>query len=168
MYEIVKRKLSELIHANYNPRKDLGEDDPEYHKIKRSIEEFGYVDLIIINADNTIVGGHQRATVLEGLGYDEIEVVQVSLDKEKEKLLNIALNKITGEWDIPALKDLLQDLDTGEFDVTLTGFDVNELEYLMTENADVDIDSFFQDKPTDKQKEPEQVRCPHCGEWFDK
>ena len=57
----------------------------------------------------------------------------VDLDKQKEKMLNIALNKISGDWDRPRLKDLLEELDSGEFDVNLTGFDEKEIETLMTQ-----------------------------------
>lgn len=122
-----KRKLNELVAADYNPRKALTPEDSEYQKIKRSIEEFGYVDPIIINEDGTIIGGHQRCTVLKDLGYEEVDVVVVSLDKQREKALNIALNKITGEWDELKLKDLLLDLDLGDYDISLTGFESEEL-----------------------------------------
>lgn len=122
-----RRKLSDLKVADYNPRKALTPEDSEYQKIKRSIEEFGYVDPIIINEDGTIIGGHQRCTVLKDLGYEEVDVVVVSLDKQREKALNIALNKITGEWDELKLKDLLLDLDLGDYDISLTGFESEEL-----------------------------------------
>jgi DNA (cytosine-5-)-methyltransferase len=126
-----KRKLKELVAADYNPRKALTPEDSEYQKIKRSIEEFGYVDPIIINEDGTIIGGHQRCTVLKDLGYEEVDVVVVSLDKQREKALNIALNKITGEWDELKLKDLLIDLDLGDYDISLTGFEQEDLAELV-------------------------------------
>nr|DAI56643.1 MAG TPA: adenine specific DNA methyltransferase [Caudoviricetes sp.] len=126
-----RRKLSDLKAADYNPRKALTPEDSEYQKIKRSIEEFGYVDPIIINEDGTIIGGHQRCTVLKDLGYEEVDVVVVSLDKQREKALNIALNKITGEWDELKLKDLLLDLDLGDYDISLTGFESEELTNLV-------------------------------------
>ena len=126
-----KRKLNELVAADYNPRKALTPEDSEYQKIKRSIEEFGYVDPIIINEDGTIIGGHQRCTVLKNLGYEEVDVVVVSLDKQREKALNIALNKITGEWDELKLKDLLLDLDLGDYDISLTGFEQEDLAELV-------------------------------------
>lgn len=126
-----KRKLNELVAADYNPRKALTPEDSEYQKIKRSIEEFGYVDPIIINEDGTIIGGHQRCTVLKDLGYEEVDVVVVSLDKQREKALNIALNKITGEWDELKLKDLLLDLDLGDYDISLTRFEQEDLAELV-------------------------------------
>lgn len=126
-----RRKLSELFPADYNPRKALTPEDEEYQKIKRSIDKFGYVDPVIINTDGTIIGGHQRCTVLADLGYTEIDVIVVNLNKEDEKALNIALNKITGEWDQVKLKDLLLELDLGDYDITLTGFNNQELEDLV-------------------------------------
>lgn len=126
-----RRKLADLKAAEYNPRKALTPDDAEYQKIKRSIEEFGYVDPIIINEDGTIIGGHQRSAVLMDLGYEEVDVVVVSLDKQREKALNIALNKITGERDELKLKDLLLDLDLGDYDISLTGFEQADLTELV-------------------------------------
>lgn len=130
-----RRKLADLKAAEYNPRKALTPDDAEYQKIKRSIEEFGYVDPIIINEDGTIIGGHQRSTVLMDLGYEEVDVVVVDLDKQREKALNIALNKITGEWDELKLKDLLLDLDLGDYDISLTGFEQADLTELVDKLA---------------------------------
>lgn len=131
--EFKKVFLSELIPAGYNPRKNLKSGDPEYERIKRSISEFGYVDPVIINSDNTVIGGHQRLNVLKDLGHTQIDVVVVDLPKGKEKALNIALNKITGEWDNGMLTNLLSELkDDGE-DISLTGFDDKEFERLLNE-----------------------------------
>lgn len=128
---IEKRSIKDLKPAEYNPRKALTPDDAEYQKIKRSIEKFGYIDPIIINKDGTIIGGHQRHTVLSDLGHTEVDVVVVDLNKEDEKALNVALNKISGEWDELKLKDLLVELDLGDYDISLTGFDTHELEELI-------------------------------------
>lgn len=152
-----RRRLQSLIAAEYNPRRALTPEDSEYQKIKRSIEEFGYVDPIIINDDGTIIGGHQRCTVLMDLGWDEAEVVVVSLDKQKEKALNIALNKITGEWDELKLKDLLLDLDLGDYDITLTGFDQDDLTELVDSLAvepDATDDGFDTDTALEDIVEP--------------
>src|SRR5690606_17164928 len=67
------------------------------------------------------------------MGMSEVDCVLVDLDDAKEKALNLALNKIQGDWDDLKLKDLLQELDTGEFDLELTGFDMDEIEELMTQ-----------------------------------
>ena len=129
--ELIKYKIEELKRAEYNPRKELTPEDKEYQKIKKSIEEFGYVEPIIINKDKTIIGGHQRLSVLKDLGYNEVDCIEVELDKTKEKALNIALNKITGEWDYGKLGDLLLELDAENFDLELTGFEDFEIEGIM-------------------------------------
>ena len=126
--EFVKVKIEDLKPAEYNPRKALTPVDKEYQEIKKSIQEFGYVDPILINADGTIIGGHQRYTVLKDLGYTEVEVTRVNLTKDKEKALNVALNKITGRWDSKLLKNLLTDLNEKKFDLSLTGFQPSTLQ----------------------------------------
>ena len=112
------RKTAELkilpVHvlkpAAYNPRKKLKPGDKEYEKIRQSIEEFGFADPLVVNADMTIIGGHQRLTVAVDLGYTEVPCAVVDVDKVREKALNIALNKITGTWDDNLLAELLQDI----------------------------------------------------------
>jgi len=135
--DIQEMKIDDLIPADYNPRKDLKPGDKEYEKLRRSIQEFGYVDTVIWNEHTgNIVGGHQRLKVMKELGFQEVTVSVVDLDEQKEKALNIALNKIEGDWDKGLLKDLLQDIDTGDFDMSLTGFDNDELEKLMTDGEE--------------------------------
>lgn len=168
---IEKRKIDELIPAIYNPRKDLTINDAEYKKIKRSIETFGYVDPIIVNErTGVIVGGHQRLKVLKDLGYEEIEVSVVNLDEKQEKALNIALNKISGEWDFELLKDLLEELDDGSFDVELTGFDMDELEKLMTQyHVEDDEQSPDDFEVIDDEDIETEYKCPRCSyEWSGK
>ena len=131
--QIEKIEISKLSPAKYNPRKDLKPGDAEYEKLKRSIEEFGYVEPIIWNKKTgNIIGGHQRFKLLKLMGYTEIECVVLALDKLKEKALNVALNKIGGEFDIPLLTDLLKDLSDNDFDATLTGFDLTEIDELFS------------------------------------
>lgn len=134
-----KRDVNILTPADYNPRKDLQPGDKEYEKIKNSINEFGYVDPIIINTDDTIIGGHQRLKVLKDLGFTEVDCVVVEVDKTKEKALNIALNKISGSWDVALLKDLIDDLKDSNFDIEFTGFEPPELDELFNQLHDKDI-----------------------------
>lgn len=129
--QIKKKKLVDLIPADYNPRKDLQPGDAEYEKLKRSVETFGYVEPIIWNEQTgRIVGGHQRLKVMQDLGYQEIECVIIDIDEAQEKALNVALNKISGSWDEDKLMTLITDLEGSDFDVSLTGFDVAELDEL--------------------------------------
>ena len=109
---VIERKhTAELLPADYNPRKDLKPGDAEYEKLKRSIEQFGYVEPVIWNkTTGFVVGGHQRLKVLLDMGITEVECVVVEMDAETEKALNIALNKISGEWDKDKLALLIADL----------------------------------------------------------
>ena len=126
--EIVKMKLSELNPAEYNPRKALKPGDPAYEKLKASILSFGNVEPIVWNrSTGNVVGGHQRLRVLLDLGVTESEVSVVELSEVDERRLNIALNKITGEWDDEKLTSLLAELTAGGADVYPTGFDEQEL-----------------------------------------
>jgi len=162
---IQKVPIEKLNPAKYNPRKDLQPGDPEYEKLKRSIEEFGYVEPIVWNKrTGNVVGGHQRLKILKELGRTEIEVTVVDLDEIKEKTLNLALNKISGDWDLPLLKDLLQELDTGDFNIEITGFGEEEIERLMTQFAPIDIDDADDDGGQNKQLHI----CPKCGFEFEK
>ena len=138
--DIQKIAIDKINHAKYNPRKNLKPGDAEYEKLKRSIEEFGYVEPVIWNKKTgNICGGHQRFKILTALGYKEVDCVVVEMNEDKEKALNIALNKVSGDWDVPLLTDLLKDLDTSGFDVSLTGFDIAELNELLDSSQDMNI-----------------------------
>lgn len=131
--------------AAYNPHKKLKAGDKEYEKIKNSILEFGYVEPIIVNYDMTVIGGHQRLTVLKDLGYTEVQCVVVHIeDEHKVKALNVALNKITGAWNEQLLADLLVDLQSVDFNTDLTGFEPPEIEQLFSKvhNKDIKEDDF--------------------------
>ena len=132
---IEKKNTAELLPAEYNPRKDLKPGDSEYEKLKRSIEQFGYVEPVIWNkTTGRVVGGHQRLKVLIDMGITEVDCVVVELSEEKEKALNIALNKISGEWDKEKLALLITDLQGADFDVSLTGFEPAELDDLFKDS----------------------------------
>jgi DNA modification methylase len=136
---IRKVPVTDINPAEYNPRKDLKPGDPAYEKLKRSMSEFGYVEPIIWNEETgNIVGGHQRYKVLVAEGHREVECVIVKMSPEREKALNVALNKVTGDWEFEALADLIKDLEAQDFDVTLTGFDAAEIEDLFSQVHDKD------------------------------
>lgn len=137
--EIKELPLKELKPAAYNPRKKLKKGDKEYEKIKQSLLKFGYVDPIIVNEDLTVIGGHQRLTVLKDLDYETAKCVIVKLSKEDEKALNIALNKITGQWDDALLADLLLDLQESDFNLDLTGFEPPEIDDILSNVHDKEL-----------------------------
>lgn len=153
-----RRILSDLKPAEYNPRIPLRPEDKEYQDIKRSIEDNGYLDPIVINYDGTIIKGHQRRTVMMDLGIKEAEVVVLEIrDKGKEKQANIALNKITGRWDDLKLKDLLLDLELNDYDLESTGFTVDELDDLcvsLEKDMEAEEDDFDPEEEYNEIEEP--------------
>ena len=137
--EIIKKKISEMNLAEYNPRVTLQPGDEEYETIKRSIEKYGLVQPIVWNRrTNTVVGGHQRLRVLSDMGIQEADVSVVDLDSIAEKQLNIALNKVEGKWDDRKLSEIL--LELGD-DAVQTGFTLPEIEVLQN-----DLQTFFDDE----------------------
>ena len=148
-------KLSELNPAKYNPRKELKPGDKEFEKLKNSIENFGYVELIVVNEgnNNTVISGHQRLNVLKHIGKTEAECVVVNLDEASEKALNIAMNKVTGEWNETMLADLIADLQSVNYDLDLTGFEAPEIDMLFSKVHDKNVkeDNFDTEKALEEQ-----------------
>lgn len=144
---IERKSIYDLQAAPYNPREDLLPGDAEYEKLLRSVREFGYVEPIIWNeCTGYVVGGHQRLKVLRQLGETEIDCVIVDLPEEQEKALNIALNKISGNWDKEKLNVLLEDLQNTDIDMTLTGFSSAELDKVFVSQVEDDEDGYFGDE----------------------
>ncbi|MDR1693380.1 MAG: DNA modification methylase [Oscillospiraceae bacterium] len=160
--EIIVKKLSELNPAAYNPRKALSPGDAEYEQIKNSILRFGMVEPIVWNRrTGNVVGGHQRLTVLRHLGHETVEVSAIDVPEAQEKALNVALNKISGEWDEEKLAALLDELsaDADEALLSLTGFAEEELAEILaagnvfsppedsglTEDAGFDVETALED-----------------------
>lgn len=163
--ETAKLKIDDLIPDSRNPRKDLRPGDDEYEALRRSIEEFGYVSPVIINKrNNLVIGGHQRLKVLKELGFDEIDVVFVDLDDEKaEMLLNISLNKISGEFDMEKLSEVIKDIQEDGYDATLTGFSMDDIDGLIG-SFDPLADDDSEDVADDSEAEESEpmVVCPKC------
>lgn len=133
--EIRRVPVGRLNPAAYNPRKDLSPNDPAYKKLARSMGQFGYVEPIVWNErTGNVIGGHQRLKVLMNEGHREIDVSVVNLSETDEKALNVALNKISGEWDMEKLHEIMLEF-SGEIDVTVTGFDLTEIDEIFTAAA---------------------------------
>ena len=117
--------VSNLIFAEYNPR-ELTKD--QHQDLKDSITRFGFVDPLIVNTHkerkNILVGGHQRLKIAKELGYKDVPCVEVDLTPDKEKELNVRLNKNTGQWDWDALANYF---DVGE--LLKWGFSEDELQF---------------------------------------
>ncbi len=135
-------KIAQLNAAPYNPRVELAPGMPEWEKLERSITEIGYVVPIVWNKrTGNVVGGHQRLAVMKHLGYDTIPCSVVDLDETDEKLLNVALNKIKGQWDYEKLEAILKDFD---YEVAaLSGFSEDEIAVILANNSDLIDDSDF-------------------------
>jgi hypothetical protein len=133
--------ISKISLAAYNPRKDLKPGDPEYESIKRTLETFGVVAPLVWNErTGNLVGGHQRFKILKADGAKKVRVRVVDLPPAKEKALNIALNKVSGAWDNKKLASMLVELDDGDLDVTLTGFDLDEIKELVDDDAGAGVE----------------------------
>ena len=157
--ELKEIRITDIVPSHYNPRKI---SNTEYNKLSRSIDEFGIVDPIIINLrNNHIIGGHQRYDVLmdeymaDNEKYAELQLIQLGdigwvfpttdlkvKDLQHEKALNIALNKISGEWDTTKLNDLFNDLSVDGLDLSLTGFDKLEIKNLFSD-VDINNESYY-------------------------
>ena len=114
--------------AEYNPRVM---DDETRKKLEKGLTEFGMVEPLVVNKDNVVVGGHQRLISAKNLNWKEVPVVYVELDKNKEKLLNLALNKLVGDWDQEKLGKLVSQISALDIDKDLTGFEDIELTQIL-------------------------------------
>ena len=150
--KVVEKKLSDLQPYENNPRKN-GNAVPY---VAESIKRYGFKNPIIIDKDGVIVAGHTRYLASIELGLDKVPcIIADDLTEEQIKEFRLVDNKTSefAGWDFDMLAEELQELD---FDAEAFGFDVPEVE----------IDSFFEEHEP-KEKEPEQIQCPHCGLWFD-
>jgi ParB-like chromosome segregation protein Spo0J len=128
--KIENKLITDLKPATYNPRQI---STKQYNDLKESVKRFGLVDPIIINKDNTVVGGHQRLKIAKELKYIDIECVVLNLSKAEERELNIRLNKNTGDFDM--------DILANEFDIDeLTDWGFKHID------LDVNIDKLEDDK----------------------
>ena len=151
-------RLSEIKPYKKNAKKH---DETQIKNVMQSIKEFGVVQPIVVDRNNTIIIGHCRYEAMKRLGYDELQedwVKVVDLSEEEAEKLRLLDNKLNeSEWDLDLLKDLVPSIDFSEFEI-----DFN----LPEEVEDINLDDFFEDAPP-KEKEPKKIQCPHCGEWFE-
>ena len=131
--------INSIKPSEFNPRIQLDIESEEFQKIKESIIEFGLVEPLLVNEVNmSIIGGHQRYSVLKFLGYKEVPCVLINEpDEEREKALCVGLNKIKGDWDNDKLTALLNETEVNE---SITGFDKTEddLDQYLVDEEDVD------------------------------
>lgn len=162
-------KLKDIRPAAYNPRVTLKPGDKDYEALKNSLERFGVAEPLIVNeTTGNLVAGHQRLNVLKASGATEVEVVLVEMDGDKEKLLNIALNKIDGEWDYKKLEAMFEEIEAD--DIKFTGFSQEELDNLFDEGLpdwdDTGEDKEEQEKEADDEPEAEAPEKPAALKEF--
>lgn len=155
--KIEKMPINKIKPSKINPRKDLKPGDEEYEKIKRSIEEFGFIEPLVLNKrDNVLISGHQRYKILCEQGIKETDVVVVDYGPEKAKACTIMINKAQGDWDNVKLATLLDELEQlPDFDVGLTGFDEPEISILFDQYLSTGEEDDF-----DVKKEAETITEP--------
>ena len=141
-----------LSPAQYNPRKW---DCTAMEKLSKSIKRFGMVDPILVNCapkrKNILIGGHFRLEIAKKLGIDKVPVVYVNIPNiEREKELNLRLNRNQGEWDYNLLKSF--DIDF----LTTIGFDDSDLESIWDDALSTEDDGF------DTEKELKKIRKPRA------
>ena len=134
--QTVYHPVGALIFAEYNPRQ-LTKD--QYKSLRDSMERFGLVDPVIINKhpdrENIVIGGHQRLRIAKDMGIEKVPCVELSLDLNQEKELNVRLNRNVGEWDYDALANYF---DVGE--LTEWGFSDDDLQFWADEPTEGLID----------------------------
>ena len=150
--EIIMRKIKDLIPAEYNPRTMTKE---QYRHIKASLDRFDCVVPVVVNMHkdrtNIIVGGHQRVKILDDMGETEVPTVEVWLPLEKEKELNVRLNRNSADWDFDALEEYFETSELLDW-----GFEDFELvfEKEAGEAEDVEEDDFDAEPPEEPKTEP--------------
>ncbi len=132
--EDIETKTLAGMAAPYNPRRI---SDHDLAALRRSMTTFGVVEPVVWNCrTKRIIGGHQRIKAAEAEGIETLPTVSVDLDEAAEKALNLALNRISGEWNEEALARVLAELQAGGADMELTGFKAGEIEKYLTSLRD--------------------------------
>lgn len=144
--------ITKLRSAEYNPRR-ISQSD--FDQLKASIDQFGYVEPIIVNThesrNGVVVGGHQRLRALKQMGHKQVACVEVCLTLEEEKELNLRLNRNHGEFD---------------FDILANEFDHDDLLRVGFTGVELGLDDAPSDNGAAKDTRPKECTCPNCGEVF--
>jgi len=156
--EYPRIKLTKLRFAEYNPRKITR---VVIESLKRSMEEFGCPEPIVVNTykgrEGVIVGGEKRVRSATELGWEDIPYTTVDLPLEKEKLLNIALNKISDEFDDDKLAQLVAGLNKIDADLSLSGLNDVEISNLLDTQM---LEGLAEEEPWDTEKELQKIAKP--------
>lgn len=152
--------LSMLKPHPKNPRRH----SPDYIKrIERSINAFDKTNPIIVTPDYTIVAGHARLIAAQQLGLTDFPVRIFDFTKEEAEAYMIADNKLAegSEWIDSILVDLFNDLELKQFNLELTGYNINEIKALHQEAPPE-----FKEYDESIIDDIKMIKCPECGHEF--
>lgn len=153
--KIMNRNANELLPYERNAKRH---DQKQIENVANSIRRFGWQQPIVIDDNDVVVIGHCRLLAAKYLGLEQVPCTVASgLTEDEVKELRI-MDNLTNEspWDLEIREMELSELDLDGFD-----FDIGK------DESGVDLDAFFTEAEQ-KTKEPKQIQCPHCGEWFKK
>ena len=157
--------IDKLVYYANNPRKN----DHVVDNMAAFIKEYGFLVPVIAKSDGLVVDGHLRLKAAKKLGIKEIPVVLADdLSDTQIRGLRLAINKSAelASWDEDLVMKELEALSIEDYDIGLTGFDLDEIKEMSGD--DLNLDDFFENSDGDGQKEPKKITCPHCGEEFEK
>ena len=165
MLEVEMKAIEDLKPYPYNPRIH---PDSLIDKLVRSIEAYGWTNPILLDQAGYVIAGNARLKAAIRLGLESVPVITLPLGGDMAAAYAIADNRLQEltSWDLPRLKDLLGDLDTGGFDMDLTGFDPGDIEDLMTASRFIPGDQDTEEEAAGEAPGPQadkEYRCPACG-----
>ena len=134
MLNVEYRKVEALIPCARNPRTHTVE---QVAKIAASIVEYGWTNPILVDGDNGIVAGHGRLAAARKLNLDDVPVIELAhLTPTQKRAYLIADNRMALDagWDDALLTLELDDLKLADFDLSLTGFDADEIDALLADS----------------------------------
>lgn len=154
---VKQAKLADLRPTDWNPRTI---SEFQLNALKASIEAYGAIVPIVANADGTILGGHQRYEAALALGLKDFPTVFVDVDEETAKRLNVALNRISGDFDEHALAQIVSGIVEGPVELLDMGMAEEEVRKLLM-SLNVPPPAEFPTPSTETDH-----RCPSCSyEW---
>ncbi len=159
-------EMVDIVKVVPNPRNPNTHSDKQIELLAKIIDYQGWrVPITVSKRSGFVVRGHGRLLAAEALGLEKVPVDYQDYENEAEEWADlIADNRIAelSELDDGLLKDLIEELETSEIDLDLTGFNEEELESITTE---INVDDFFYETDEGgKDNSKNEIVCPNCGE----
>ena len=164
MIEIQYKPTEDLIPYARNSRTHSAE---QVAQIAASIREFGSTNPVLIDGENGIIAGHGRVLAAHKLGENQVPTIELShMSDTQKRAYIIADNKLAlnAGWDNEMLALEMDDLKETGFDLSFTGFSIDDINALKTPDFDAATED---DQGKLDQLEPKWIACPHCGKEFD-